>query len=318
MLIVMITENDPAGVCSLLQKALHEHTEHTCRLITTQMRYNHNYKKDLHVPWLDAAGLNELVCVLEKADVFHFHMLADEHMPLGPLTAAQYLRGKSIVHHHHGHHAFRSNPQFFQQKYQQAHRKNLLVSTPDLLHKLPGAQWQPNLVPQNDPAYRPNPRTPDGRVRLGHAPTRKDLKNTDELLRVVARLRQTGLNLDLDMIDDASHADCLRRKQRCDIVFDHMQGYYGMSSLESLSQGTPVIAGLDDWNSATIRDYFQCDALPWIAAHTEAALEQALLELTQDDCKRQTIGADSRKFMETIWTEARLTAALDAFYRNLQ
>ncbi len=320
MRIVMIAENDPAGVGSLLRTALHRHTGHTCRLVTTQLRYNHLYEKDLHVPWLDAAGLEELADVLNEADVFHFHMLADEHMPLGPLTAAPFLPGKAIVHHHHGHHVFRANPEIFQKKYRDLGRKNLLVSTPDLLRKLPGARWQPNLVPQDDPAYRPHPRQPDGRVRLGHSPTRKDLKNTDDLLAVHAKLQRErpDLNLDLDVIDDATHARCLARKQACDMVFDHMQGYYGMSSLEALSQGLPAIAGLDDWNRATIREFFGCHDLPWVLARTPEELEAVLVRLAQDPDERRTIGAASRAFMETVWSEKRLVTALADFYENLQ
>jgi len=316
MRIVMIAENDPAGVGSLLRNALHRHTDHVCRLVTTQTRYTHNWEKDLHVPLLDAAGLDELASVLETADVFHFHMLADEHMPLGPLTAAPFLPGKAIVHHHHGHHVFRANPEIFQKKYRDLGRKNLLVCTPDLLPKLPGARLQPNLVPQNEPLYLPRPRTPDGRVRLGHSPTRKDLKNTDELLAVHARLAAV-LPLDLDLIDDVPHADCLARKQACDIVFDHMQGYYGMSSLEALSQGMPTIAGLDDWNTETIREFFGVDVLPWVTARTAAELEDRLRELALSPDTRRRIGQASRTFMETVWSEKRLTAALADFYANL-
>ncbi len=317
MRIVMIAENDPAGVGSLMQNALRRHTDHLCRLVTTQLRYNHLYEKDLHVPWLDKAGLDELASVLEEADVFHFHMLADEHMPLGPLTAAPFLSGKAVVHHHHGHHVFRSNPEIFQKKYRDLGRRNLLVSTPDLLPKLPGARWQPNLVPEHAPAYRPAPRRPDGRVRLGHSPTRKDLKNTEDLLAVHARLKRELPRLDLDVIDDATHERCLARKQACDLVFDHMQGYYGMSSLESLSHGVPVIAGLDDWNMAAIRDFFQCDDLPWVPARTPDELENALRRLATDEGERRRIGLASRSFMETVWSEKRLTAALNAFYETL-
>lgn len=317
MRIVMIAENDPAGVGSLLRNALHRHTDHVCRLVTTQTRYTHNWEKDLHVPLLDAAGLDELASVLETADVFHFHMLADEHMPLGPLTAAPFLPGKAIVHHHHGHHVFRANPEIFQRKYRDLGRKNLLVCTPDLLPKLPGARLQPNLVPQNAPLYLPRPRTPDGRVRLGHSPTRKDLKNTDELLAVQARLAAT-LPLDLDLIDDVPHVDCLARKQACDIVFDHMQGYYGMSSLEALSQGTPTIAGLDDWNTAVIREFFGVDDLPWVVARTAGELEARLRELVASPDERRRIGRASRTFMETVWSEERLTAALCDFYAALR
>ena len=318
MRIVMIAENDPAGTASLFQSAINRLTPHSCRLVTTQLRYNHLYPKDLHVPWLDAAGRDELAAVLETADVFHFHMLADEHMPLGEITAAPFLPGKKIVHHHHGHHVFRSDPEFFQRKYRELGRRNLLVSTPDLLEKLPGARWQPNLVPQSDPAYRPQPRTPDGTVRIGHSPTRKDLKNTEELLAVCARLQKELPQLTLDVIDDASHADCLARKQACDIVFDHMQGYFGMSSLEALSQGTPVVAGLDAHNIATIRAYFHCDALPWVLAHTEAELEAALRALVCDAARRREIGAASRAFMEDVWDETALVKALCRFYATLQ
>lgn len=317
MRIVMIAENDPAGVGSLLRNALHRHTDHVCRLVTTQTRYTHAWEKDLHVPDLDAAGREELTAVLEAADIFHFHMLADEHMPLGDLTAAPFLPGKRIVHHHHGHPVFRANPGLFQEKYRRLGRTNLLVSTPDLLRKLPGARWQPNLVPEHLPAYRPVRRAPDSTVRLAHSPTRKDLKNTDDLLAVCRSLAAELPELRLELIDDVPHAECLARKQACDMVFDHMQGYYGMVSLEALSQGLPVIAGLDDWNTATIRSYFGCDVLPWVVARDREALASAIRRLVRDPGERARIGAASRAFMETVWTEARLVDELVRFYERL-
>jgi hypothetical protein len=155
-------------------------------------------------------------------------------------------------------------------------------------------------------------------VRLGHSPTRKALKNTDDLLAVHSRLSRELPQLDLDIIDDATHADCLARKQACDIVFDHMQGYYGMSSLEALSQGVPVIAGLDDWNMTTIRDFFQCETLPWVLARTPEELEKAVRRLVRDPEMRRRMGQASRIFMETVWSEERLTAVLNAFYENLR
>jgi hypothetical protein len=308
MRIVMIAENDPAGVGSLMQNALRRHTDHVCRLVTTQLRYNHLYEKDLHVPWLDKAGLDELASVLEEADVFHFHMLADEHMPLGPLTAAPFLSGKAVVHHHHGHHVFRSNPEIFQKKYRDLGRRNLLVSTPDLLPKLPGARWQPNLVPEHAPAYRPAPRRPDGRVRLGHSPTRKDLKNTEDLLAVHARLKR------------------------------ELPGSTWTSSTTPPTSGAWPASRPAIWSSTTCRATTACPPgvpVPRRARHrrigrlehgrhprllpvrrpalgpgrTPDELENALRRLATDEGERRRIGLASRSFMETVWSEKRLTAA---------
>lgn len=317
MRVVMIAINDPAGTASLMRQALERHTQHSCRLVTLEIRYNFMFPKDLHLPWLDDAGLQELEEALADAELFHFHMTADENLPLGPFDLRQFLQGKALVHHHHGHPDFRGNPEKYQKKYAALGRKNLLVSTPDLLHKLPGAVWQPNFVPQNDAGYTPAGERNDGKMRIGHSPTRKDLKNTEELLRVYSRLQKKFDNLELDVIENTPHVQCLKRKRRCDIFFDHMQGYFGMASLEALSQGVPVVAGLDDWNQSCIREFFSCDELPWIIARNEESLERTLGNLLRDKAARKRAGQASRQFMEQVWTEAKAIARLDAFYCSL-
>lgn len=318
MRVVMLAVNDPAGTASLMRQALNRHSVHVCRLVTLELRYNFMFPKDLHVPWLDDAGLDELEQVLREADVFHFHMTADEHLRLGPFFPRDFMAGKKIVHHHHGHPDFRGNPLKYQNKYAELGRRNLLVSTPDLLRMLPGARWQPNFVPQDDEAYRPSPRVPDGLVRLGHSPTRKDLKNTDELLQVHARLRRDFPAFELDVIENTPHAECLARKQACDLFFDHMQGYYGMASLEALAQGVPTIAGLDSWNMDRIREFFACRELPWLLARDADELEALIRRLIADAPARQHQGALSRRFMEEVWSEERVIGALSSYYEEIE
>ncbi len=82
---------------------------------------------------------------------------------------------------------FRKNSYKYRQKYKSLNRKNLLVSTPDLLHLLPGAKWQPNLVPVNDPLYMPKENKPNGIIRIGQSVPRKDIKNTSELINAVKK-----------------------------------------------------------------------------------------------------------------------------------
>ena len=324
MRILMITKNDPAGMAVQFSRAVNRHTPHSCRLVTTmENRYSHGFETDLHIPGLDDNGLQELEGLLQTSDVFHFHILADEHLQLGPFTPKNFLAGKKIIHHHHGHPDFRGNPDKYRAKYQKLNRRNLLVSTPDLLRLLPEAAWQPNLVPIDEPLYCPLPLSSETPmrppIRIGHSPTRKELKNTTELMEVFESLRRTlpHTELELDIIDDRPHVECLERKQRCQIVFDHMQGYYGVSSLEALSQGKPTIAGLDPWNLSRIKDFFGCDDVPWIIARNKEELCEALGRLADDDDWREETGTRSRAFMERFWSDRRVAEALADFYDNL-
>jgi hypothetical protein len=322
--ILMIAVNDPAGTgiafCRAVNR-LDRKDRHACRLVTLETRYTHGWGKDLHVPDLDGEGLAELEQLLKTSDVLHFHMTADEHLRLGPFLPAEYLSGKAVVHHEHGHHDFRSDPERFRAKYRALGRTNLLVSTPDLLRMMPEARWQPNLVPEQDPLFRPVPRQWTGALKVAHSPTRKDLKNTDDLLSVVDELSRSGLDLSLDLIDNVPNAECLARKQSAHVLFDHMQGYYGVSSLEGLSQGLAVIAGLDEWSRAHVAEFAGVSAepggLPWVVARGREELALRLRELALDLERCREIGAASRRFVEDRWSEAKVAGRLADFWDAL-
>lgn len=339
MRILMLTANDPAGTAILFCDAINAHTEHSCRLITTATRYDFNFRTDLHVPTTvqvapdapvqhaeppDPRLVDEAAELMRDADVFHFHILSDEHMSVGPLRPRDFMAGKTIVHHHHGHPDFRGNPEKYQEKYKGLGRANLLVSTPDLLHKLPGATWMPNLVPVDDEAYTPLPGKPlpgqntsgqNTPLRIMHSPTRKDLKNTDDLQAAVDALRAKGANLELDLVENTPHDQCLARKRSADVLFDHLQGYYGVSSLEGLSQGLAVIAGLDDWCASHIKDFFGVDELPWLCTDVQR-LQGLLAALVADPERTAEAGRRSREFMVRHWNPRTVARRLAAFYES--
>ncbi|WP_319541193.1 glycosyltransferase family 1 protein [uncultured Pseudodesulfovibrio sp.] len=320
MRILMLAINDPAGTAIQFTKAINRHTHHSARLVTLESRYTHSWETDLHIPDLGPDGMEEVTILMQEADVFHFHMTCDENQAFGHLLPADFIQGKRIVHHHHGHHDFRSNPESFRSKYASLGRRNLLVSTPDLMKLLPEARWQPNLVPIDDPLLKPMwGRFDDpGQLKICHSPTRKDLKNTDEFLDVVNSINKRKVHLAVDLIDDVPNTECLARKRRNHVLFDHMQGYYGVSSLEGLSQGLAVIAGLDEWNRARITEFAGTDDLPWTVARTKDELEEKLLEFAFNRPACEAAGNKGREFMETRWSDKRVVNRLVEFYESLQ
>ena len=311
MKIVMVTTNDPAGTAIGFRKAIHAASEHRCRVVTTEHRYNFAYEEDLHVPAL--SDLDELEQVLKDAELFHLHMGVDDDFRVGPWRLGDFFRGRPVIHHHHGEPPFRADPGRFASRERAAGRL-ALVSTPDLLHGYPDAHWVPNPVAFDEPDYQPAPRARRGAVVVGHSPTRIELKNTDTFERVTARLGADGIVG--RVIRNTPHRECLRLKADCDLFFDHMQGYYGVSSLEALSQGVPTFAGLDHWNRRHLEAFCDGEPLPWVVTRNAAALERELRALAHDRDRRLAIGDASRAFIERAWHPRRIVAALDRVYHE--
>lgn len=314
MKILMIAINDPAGMAISFTKAINLFTEHTCRLITLELRYNYMFDKDLHLPWLQKEDWDEVEHLLKNSDIFHFHMTADEDLELGPFKPKDFIQGKIIVHHHHGHPEYRSNPGKYRQKYHERQRRKLLVSTPDLLNLFPQACWLPNLVPIYDPLYLPWEGEKDSDlIKVAHSPTRQDLKNTDYLITTIHELKKQGLPVEVNLIVNTEHKECLRKKRRCHVLFDHLQGYYGVSSLEGLSQGLCVVAGLDEWNQRQLKEFTGQEILPWIISDA-IKLPSDIKWIVNDAARRQAISLRSRKFMKDYWNECIIINKLLDFY----
>ncbi len=318
MQILMILDNDPAGMGIAFCNAINRYSDHACRMITTQERYGINFETDIHIPDIENDDFGEVEQLLKDADIFHFHMLKDENSHLGPLVIRDYIKGKKILHHHHGHPDYLINAEAFNEKYKKFRRK-VIVSTPDLLKVADNSTWVPNLVPIYDVQFMPRFENslPADVIRICQSPTRKFDKHTDEFKSVLAQLKKKYSNIEMVIIEKTPYFDCLMIKRACNIVFDHMRGWFGIASLESLSQGKPVIAGLDDWNIQCIKEFTGSEKLPWVIAKSKEELSERLDMLIIDDELRQSTGEYSRRFMEKFWTEKHALSVLVNQYENL-
>lgn len=318
MNILMITANDPAGMGIAFTNAINRYTAHTCRLITTAEKYGFGYETDIHLPDIHDDDFGEIEQLLKNADIIHFHVLNDENSHLGPLVIRDFIKGKKILHHHHGHPDYLINIDAYNEKYRRLGRR-VIVSTPDLLQIAENATWVPNLVPIHDVRYQPRyeDSLPAAPLLICQAPTRKYHKHTDVFARVLAELQKKYPAIDKVIFERLPHNECLRRKRGCHLVFDHMRGWFGISSLESLCHGKPVIAGLDDWNIRCIKEFTGMGHLPWQVARNEEELRAVLDKLITDRELRLSVGREARAFMEQHWTEQQALAVLLDVYKTL-
>ena len=318
MNILMITDNDPAGMGIAFTNAINRYSKHTCRLITTAEKYGLEFESDIHLPDIDDDDFSEIEQLLIHADIIHFHVMKDENSHLGPIVIRDYIKGKKILHHHHGHPDFILNAETYNRKYATLNRP-VIVSTPDLLKITKNATWIPNIVPLYDSQFLPryDRSLPQDIIKICQSPTRKYHKHTSDFIKAMQRLQEKyNKHLLPVIIEKIPYFQCLQIKRRCHIVFDHMRGWFGIASLESLSQGKPVIAGLDDWNINCIKEFTATDKLPWVVARDPVQLEEKLDLLIKDADMRNNIGMESRQFMESAWSEQHVLKVLFEAYDN--
>jgi hypothetical protein len=177
----------------------------------------------------------------------------------------------------------------------------------------------PNLVPIDDVEFLPRfeETLPVEPVRVCQSPTRKFDKHTSDFREVMKRLEEKSPGLEAVLIERIPYLECLRIKRGCHLSFDHMRGWFGIASLESLSQGKPVIAGLDEFTISNIQEFTGTEKLPWVVARDAVELLEELGALVVDRERRMEIGKKSRRFMEDCWREQHVLRVLLDVYRSL-
>ena len=159
--------------------------------------------------------------------------------------ADEYPLPRGIVIHHHG------------TKFRRWHRDLLptqeglgavgIVSTVDLLQYSEDLEWVPAAVSVEDMlslrAEALQDRPPSSKIRIGHAPTNRKIKDTRLFLKACDDLKQW---VEPVLIEHLPWDECLKLKATCDLFYDQMQLGYGSNAVEAWAMGIPVIAGTTD------------------------------------------------------------------------
>lgn len=209
-------------------------TDVTVREIRDADNYIH-YPADVHQP--STTQVRELY---DEADLIH---LMEYPWALAKWIPEQ-LSKSAIVHQHGTPYRYSS----------ESLRTGLpqIVSTPDLI--LYGDEtWLPNPVSVPDmKTIRKANYVKSDTIRLGHFPTFRDIKNSDDYERGAVSLRETnGIDYLLGM--GLTHERTLQEKARCDILYDQLTLGYGYNGVEAGAMGLAVVGGFAD---TTIRDRF--------------------------------------------------------------
>jgi len=86
-------------------------------------------------------------------------------------------------------------------------------------------------------------------LRIGHSPTRRTAKGTEDILKTVEKLKNK-VKFEFLLIEGVSHMRCMELKATCDVGIDQIGNYagtaYGRSGLEFLALGIPTVTEIPD------------------------------------------------------------------------
>ena len=217
---------DNGGATYFYKDALDQHTNHETRAVR------------IHQGWLQYPGdvigptTEEIAELYRWADVIHLH---DE---AGALIKG--FKAKPTVITYHGT-RYRAVPDQYNARCQEQGWL-LTVSTIDLTEW--GGRWVP--TPRRDVSGDYNPAQA---FVVVHAPSNRERKKTDLIVRAVRQARVCKLRL----IEGVPYRKCMQRKARGRVLIDGWLGY-GSNAVEAWALGMPVISGADHTLQLRMRD----------------------------------------------------------------
>lgn len=231
MKVFIVSEGDDVGgVAIAIQRAFERYGGPDWEI--RSMRGSNNYiDYPVDLSW----DMTRFLAMWEWADVIHamekVHNLTPYFNP----------PGKPLVLHHHG--SIYRDSHVALDTVANAHNLVQLCSTLDLTQFNENVVWLPNPIDVSwmehiRAQYGPSPIEERGIVRYAHTPTQRWAKHTSDFIQAA-----TQLGCQLEIIESQPWSQAIARKATCDVLLDQLAYGYGLSGLESMAMGMPVLGG---------------------------------------------------------------------------
>jgi glycosyltransferase involved in cell wall biosynthesis len=266
-----------------------------------ELRYSSAFQMYAANPIRLTKKMPVLLKLVEDYDILHFHYSSG--IPLGLDFPIWKAMGKRAIIHHHGSDIRNKGEGKLYSTFADA----IIVSTPDLLEWSKEAIWVPN--PLDLSTFPCIPVLDETKaMRIVHAPSSRQLKGTDHVLKAVKALEKEGYNIDFRLIEGLPHSNVIEEFKKADIVIDQLLiGWYGMVSQECMALGKPVCVYVRKDLEGHMPFNPFCNTSP-------DTIREDLRNLIDDPRLRRELSIKGRRYVKQVHDPVRVVEKLSRLY----
>ncbi len=144
--------------------------------------------------------------------------------------------------------------------------------------------------------YHPSTHGRNGPVVVVHSPNHRVIKGTEYIAAAVERLKAEGYRIEFRLLERMKNSEVRTLLERSDILVELLVSGYGLSAIEGMALGKPVISSFQG-DTRALKYYSYLDECPIVQADMGSVYEK-LKWLVENPAARREIGGRSRRYVE--------------------
>lgn len=167
--------------------------------------------------------------------------------------------------------------------------------------------------------WKPQPARSDANGRSGavtilHAPNHRGVKGTEFVVAAVSALQSEGLDVQLVLAEGVQNSRIRELMQEVDLVVDQLILPYGITAVEAMASGLPVVGSFENRRNTDLFDSFSTlSECPVVSAGPKTVTE-VLRRLITDPNLRKELGTAGRAYAEKYHSYAAAQHLFEAIY----
>ncbi|MFH2056210.1 MAG: hypothetical protein ABIJ61_09655, partial [bacterium] len=239
MRILLLADFNIAGQMTRIMRALNRYTNHVARCVILQddyLSYDHDLLLNDSAGKPDSPAHQEAAALARQADFYH---IGRQPFALPGIDWNRILNKNNTLFQYFGSY-LRDNAAELRKLHQgrgfaavTAMEWTMYRALPNGFYHIQPYMIEPDELPQVD-------WNAAGPIRICHAPSSANyrlLKGSDLIVKALQQLGDEFADLEIEIIENVSNADCLERKSKCHLHAVALRYGFGLNAVESAAQG---------------------------------------------------------------------------------